>query len=100
MTLGEKKTKFTSMVALLIQFAIEQGYEIRFCPEHNEHMLHSLHYIGLAKDFELFLDGKYLTESRAYLPLGLFWEDLGGTWGGRFSSPDGCHFSYPHDGKR
>ena len=98
LTYAQKKTKFTHDIALLIQEAERQGYEIRFCPEHSKHMGGSLHFIGLAKDFELFKDGKYLTKTEDYATLGLFWESLGNTWGGRFS--DGNHFSIAHEGKK
>ncbi|RAP72898.1 D-alanyl-D-alanine carboxypeptidase family protein [Candidatus Erwinia dacicola] len=52
-------------------------------------------------DFNLFINGQYQTDSAAYLPLGEYWESLGGTWGGRFKSrPDGNHFSLEHNGVR
>lgn len=98
MTYGKKKSKFTHDIALLIQEAERQGYEIRFCPEHPRHMSGSLHFIGLAKDFELFKDGVYLTRTEDYATLGTFWESLGNTWGGRFG--DGNHFSISHEGKK
>jgi len=30
--------------------------------------------------------------------LGLYWESIGGSWGGRFG--DGNHFSLEHEGRR
>jgi hypothetical protein len=36
----------------------------------------------------------------SYRPLGEKWEAMGGTWGGRFSHPDGNHFSLEHEGVR
>lgn len=98
MTYAEKKTKFTHDIALLILKAVELGFEIRFAPEHSKHMGRSLHFIGLAKDFDLFKDGVYLTKTEDHLPLGLFWESLGNAWGGRFC--DGNHYSIEHEGRR
>lgn len=98
MTYGQKKTKFTCDIAKLINHAIDLGLEIRFAPEHPKHMGGSLHFIGLAKDFDLFKDGVYLTNTEDHLPLGLFWESLGNTWGGRFS--DGNHYSISHEGRK
>jgi hypothetical protein len=98
MTYGEKRTKFTSDIALLIQRAVELGFEIRFVPEHSKHMGGSLHFIGLAKDFDLYKDGVYLMKTEDHLPLGEFWESLGNTWGGRWS--DGNHYSIEHEKRK
>jgi hypothetical protein len=35
-----------------------------------------------------------------HLPLGQKWEELGGTWGGRFGSVDCVHFSLAHGGSK
>ncbi|EJY8354924.1 M15 family metallopeptidase, partial [Cronobacter sakazakii] len=49
----------------------------------------------------LFINGKYATRTEDYLPLGEYWESLGGSWGGRFkTNPDGNHFSLEHNGVR
>ena len=98
MSLRKKQTYFVWMIAELIQFAKYNGYELTFCPEHENHMKGSLHYIGLAKDINLFKDGIYLTETKDHEPLGKFWESIGGTWGGRFN--DGNHYSLEHNGKK
>jgi hypothetical protein len=58
----------------------------------------SLHCKRLAIDLNLFKDGKYLTSTDAHLPFGVFWESLGGAWGGRFSKGDGNHYSLEHGG--
>ena len=107
--LGRKQRKFSRDFALLLQYAYALGYTVTFPPEHTDHILLSLHYIGLAKDINLFLDtdedGKeeYLILSKQYKELGVFWESLGNTWGGRFTRrgkpyPDGGHFSIEHNG--
>jgi hypothetical protein len=98
MTLGEKQTLFTKMITLLIQYAEMLGYEIRFAPEHCNHRKLSLHFEALAKDFNLFKDGKYLTRTEDHQKLGEFWEFIGGSWGGRFN--DGNHYSLEHGGRK
>lgn len=55
------------------------------------------HYVGLACDWQLFVDGYYVTNSGhpAWVACGEHWESLHGLarWGGRFGSPDGNHIS-------
>jgi hypothetical protein len=110
MTLSEKQQLFTVLIAQLILWADEQGYRVTFgevyrTPEQatwnakkGSGIANSLHTQRLAVDLNLFINGKYQTQSSAYLPLGEHWEKLGGTWGGRFSRPDGNHFSLAHNG--
>ena len=47
--------------------------------------LKSKHLQCLAADVVLYINGKYITDKNLYRPLGEKWEELGGTWGGRFS---------------
>ena len=111
MTLREKQSKFVHMEALLILHAEQLGYELTqgdgYRPSgcgygHPQ----SLHRIRLAVDFNLFKDGVYLTETEDHLPLGEYWESIGGTWGGRFldakgrPKPDGNHYSLEHEGRK
>ena len=58
----------------------------------------SLHKDKLALDLNLFKDGRYLASTEDHEPLGLFWESIGGSWGGRFD--DGNHYSLEHRGRR
>jgi hypothetical protein len=103
MTLREKQSKFVRMVALLVQFAYERGYELTFgdafrhpnCPYGRKR---SLHKSRLAIDLNLFKDGKYLSKTEDHRPLGEYWESIGGSWGGRFN--DGNHYSIEHQGRR
>lgn len=110
-TLGQKQRRFTKMIAKLIDFAYENGYELTFGDAYRDPRLHgdlgvkkgyghskSNHKIRLAVDFNLFKDGKYLTSSEDHKPLGGFWESIGGTWGGRFN--DGNHYSLEHNGTK
>lgn len=94
-TLRQKQSKFARMVALLIQFATEKGYELSFGDAWASagHKKGSFHYRRLAIDLNLFKNGRYMTSTKAHEPLGLFWELIGGSWGGRFKNPDGNHYS-------
>jgi hypothetical protein len=111
MTLGQKQRKFTLMIAKLIEFAYENGYELTFGDAYRDPRVHgdvgvkksyssanSLHKQRLAVDFNLFKDGKFLTSTEDHLPLGEFWESMGGSWGGRFN--DGNHYSLAHGGRK
>ncbi|UAN53713.1 M15 family metallopeptidase [Serratia sp. JSRIV002] len=112
MTLSEKQQLFTKLIAQLILWADEKGYRLTFgeayrTPEQaalnaksGKGIANSLHTQRLAVDLNLFKNGIYQTDSAAYKELGLYWESLGGAWGGRFSRPDGNHFSLEHNGVR
>ena len=66
----------------------------------------SLHRLSLAIDIRLFREDngvyKYLTDSEDYRTLGEWWEGQHplARWGGRFSKPDGGHFSFEWKGVR
>lgn len=113
MTLGEKQQLFTVMIGNLINWAEEKGYRLTFgeayrTPEQaalnakkGSGISNSLHTQRLAVDFNLFINGQYMTRTEDYRPLGEYWESIGGSWGGRFkSNPDGNHFSLEHNGVR
>lgn len=108
MTLGEKQRKFSKMLAELILWAYEQGYEIAIgevyrTPEQaalnakkGSGIKNSLHTMCLAADLNLFKDDVYLTRTEDHTELGKHWEEMGGSWGGRFG--DGNHYSLEHNG--
>lgn len=118
-TLGQKQRRFTKLVGLLIEYAYNNGMELTFgdayrSPEQaranaarGAGIVNSLHCERLAVDFNLFIGGKYQTDSAAYKQLGEYWESLGPdcAWGGRFKDsagrprPDGNHFSIRHGGR-
>lgn len=113
MTLGQKQRKFVRMIADLIVWAYDNGYELTFGDAYRDPRLHgqmgwkvgygaanSCHKIRLAIDLNLFKDGNYLTATEDYRRLGEQWETAGGSWGGRFAGGDGNHFSLEHEGKR
>lgn len=103
MTLREKQSLFARLVADLIVFAYEHGYELTFGDAYRaDYVKHghprSLHKKRLAIDLNLFKNGKYLTETKDHHPLGEYWESLHPLcrWGGRFA--DGNHYSLEHEG--
>lgn len=115
MTLREKQSVFARRFANLISHAYDMGYEcvigeVYRSPEEAERLANadkgiknSLHTVKLAGDLLLFKNGKYLTKTEDYQPLGEWWEaqstaDAVCTWGGRFK--DGNHFSITHQGKK
>lgn len=111
MTLREKQSKFSAMVARLIDKALELGYEVTLGDAYRDPRLHgaigikqgyghskSCHKLRLAIDLNLFKDGKFLPSSEDHKQLGEWWESQGGTWGGRFK--DGNHYSLSHDGMK
>ena len=95
MSLRKQQSQFARMLSLLINYATLQGYEVTLGDSYAKsgHKNGSFHYKRLAQDLNLFKDGEYLTETQDHKPLGLFWESIGGTWGGRFENPDGNHYS-------
>ncbi len=95
--LRQKQSKFAHMTALLILHAEQLGYELTF-GEAERPGSKLLHGKRLAIDLNLFKNGRWLTKTKQHLPLGLYWESIGGTWGGRFKKPDGNHYSLEHNG--
>jgi len=114
MTLGEKQRLFTKLVGLLIEYAYANGLELTFgdayrSPEQaranasaGKGIINSLHCERLAIDLNLFINGEYKTKTEDYRKLGEYWESLNPdcAWGGRFSRPDGNHFSIQHAGRK
>lgn len=117
MTNTEKRILYLQRFALLIQKATLEGIEVietsghRSDKEQNElyqkgrttpgpivtncdgYFQRSKHQDWLAKDLLIVENGVPAWERAAgYDRLGEIWESLGGTWGGRFISPDCYHF--------
>jgi hypothetical protein len=105
MTLRQKQSLFVRMLARLIIFAYDNGYELTYgdayrdprCPYGKKT---SLHKKRLAVDFNLFKEGKWLQKTEDHKLLGAYWESIGGSWGGRFKGGDGNHYSLEHKGMR
>ena len=100
MSLRDYQSRFVKMIAELILFAYEQGYELTFGDAMAKigHKKNSNHYIRLAIDLNLFKDGRYLQTSEDHTVLGEKWESMGGAWGGRFN--DGNHYSLEYEGRK
>lgn len=109
--LSVKQRRFSKMAWRLQEKAEQMGYEITYGDAYRDPRLHgdigvkkgyghakSCHKLRLAIDLNLWKDDVYLTDSKDYEPLGVYWESVGGTWGGRFN--DGNHFSLEHEGMR
>ena len=99
MRTSQKQIKFAKMVVMLLQKAWEIGLlpvikEVQRHPVVQEWYLKkgltktrfSKHLDALAIDIDLFnMKGDLLTGKDDYLPLGLYWESLGGRWGGNWN---------------
>ena len=109
--LSEKQFKFTRLVSKLMQFAWDNGYELKFGDAFRDPRAFgemgkvisyghpkSAHKQRLAIDLLLFKNGAWLTKTEDYKTLGVFWEGLDSDcrWGGRFA--DGNHFSIEING--
>ena len=95
MSLRKQQSQFTKALGYLINYAYSLGYELTLgdtYPGKFEHNPKGQHPNGLAIDLNLFKDGKYLIETSNHEILGIYWEMLGGTWGGRWK--DGNHYSW------
>lgn len=116
MTLRQKQSRFARLAAALIIRAEAMGFEVTLgeayrSPEEASRLAstgagirRSLHQDRLAIDLNLFKDGLFLSATDAHRPLGEWWEqqssdDLTCRWGGRFSRPDGNHYSIEHEGR-
>ena len=104
-----KQMKFTRMVAQLLNYIHEEGYEVTLGDGYRDPRVFgaigerkgygeskSAHKQRLAIDLNLFKDGKFIETTEGHQSLGYYWESLGGSWGGRFN--DGNHYSLEHDG--
>lgn len=110
-SLGSKQRRFTKMIAELILWAYENGYELTFGDAYRDPRLHgevgekrgygrsrSCHKSRLAVDLNLFKDGVYLATTEDHRPMGEKWESMGGSWGGHYN--DGNHYSIEHQGRK
>ena len=105
-----KQQQFFFMLSALFAKAVELGLPMKMgcglCQDPH-HSKNSLHHDSLALDLPMvWPDGRYGTWGE-YLPLGVYWESLGGSWGGRFdlnmdgiAKDDANHFSLAFNGRR
>lgn len=107
MKLSERQQLFSFNLAKLVIWAYQHGYALTEGESYRPRELAELyakkgigiaksqHESRLAKDFNLFKDGKYLTDTEAHRPLGMYWESLDPLyrWGGNFKRiKDGNHY--------
>lgn len=111
-SLRAKQSRFVKLIAQLIEYAYANGYELTFgeawrTPEQaksnaakGKGISNSLHLDRLAIDFNLFKDGRFLSNTEDHKFLGEYWESLDKdtAWGGRFN--DGNHYSIKHGGRK
>ena len=113
MTLRQLQSEFAALVPRLIDKAIEMGFEVTLGDAFRDERVfghvgvklgyghpRSAHKKRLAIDLNLFKDGMYLGTTEAHRALGEWWERQHplARWGGRFSIPDGNHYSMEHQG--
>lgn len=134
----EKRLRFTVLIAKLILWASQNGYQLAFGEAKRsdeqaeinamgtagrrslvafiERMFpllaskianntgngirNSLHELGLAVDFDLYIDGKWQSRTEDHKAIGEYWESLDPEccWGGRFG--DGNHYSLTFGGRK
>jgi len=112
LTLRKKQRLFSRLIAELIIWAYEQGYEVSVGDAYRDPRAfgevgvskgygraRSNHKSRLAMDLNLFKDGKYLDKTEDHGPVGAKWESMHPLcrWGGRFN--DGNHYSLEHEGR-
>jgi hypothetical protein len=120
MSLSDTQGRFSLALSNLISRAVELGYvvsvrDVHRSVEEQERMvkdgksktMHSAHLESRAADLVLYKNGVAITGGEEFRPLGIFWENLGGRWGGRFGLEDlpkeaqdrqlgwdSCHFEF------
>lgn len=106
MKLREKQSIFAFLVARLLIFMHQEGYEFTFgdayrSPEEAARLARlgkgikdSLHTKRLAIDINLFKNGKYLTSTESHKMFGDWWEHQHKNcrWGGKYN--DGNHYEF------
>ena len=111
MNLREKQAEFLVMISKLVSFCAISGKrvfinelyrtrerQVELLAEGKTKTLNSKHLQGLAIDLVLIDEnGKPDWNFEHYIPLGEYWEKLGGIWGGRWKLKDGVHFEFRED---
>lgn len=101
----DQQQQFAAHLPLLINKALSMGFKVTLGDAYRDPRVHgalgkkigysaanSRHKQRLAIDLNLFKDGRYLSDAKDHLPLGLYWQSLGGIWGGY---QDGNHYEWP-----
>jgi hypothetical protein len=109
----ERQFLFARLLARLLDRAHELGFDVtlgeawrsletaRVLAAQGKGSANTLHAVRLAVDLNLFRGGHYCRETEDHRPLGEWWESQHElcAWGGRFSRPDGNHYSLRWDGR-
>ena len=112
--LGAKQKLFSRLLPQLLTRIHDAGYECALGEGYvglsgadaHVHLRTGGHYKKIAQDVDLFrfnrdtLIWEYVTDSEGHRPFGEFWETLHPLcrWGGRFTPPDGNHYSLEDGG--
>lgn len=105
MSLREKQSLFAILIAKMISWIYDQGWQVT-CGDfarmdHAGHMENSCHYLRLAADLNLFVDGAWKDrDCPEWQKIGAHWKtlDAAARWGGDFRERDLNHFSLEHHG--
>lgn len=97
----DKQLRFPLMLAKLIMYAYDQGYEITlgegYDDDNTGHMKGSTHYVKLAQDINLFKDKVWLKDGTGHDVLHDYWDSLGGA---KRIAKDLNHYSLEYQGRR
>lgn len=121
LSLRQKQSLFARLLGELLVWIYAQGWEVTladgsidrvrkveaagktFTGTDRVHMPGSLHYVRLAQDLNLFVDGRLVADGGhpAWQAIGARWKGQHElcAWGGDFASVDSNHVSLRHDGK-
>ncbi len=109
MTLSQKQIEFAWMVCQLLMYAHRARIPVKVLEWYRTKQRQlalvaaglswtkwGKHPKGLAVDLAIIRNKVYIKAWKEYEPLGLFWERIGGTWGGRWKGKkcDPGHFEY------
>lgn len=102
MTLGEKRRKFSHMLAMLVLHAEDLGFGVAIDDVKRRESCgyghpRSAHRVGLAGDILLYKGSRYLTAAKHHEALHDYWDILGGA--PRIAG-DMNHYSLEHQGVR
>lgn len=96
-----KQREFTVALAKLVIYADSIGCGLTYGDAYAKsgHHDRSTHYVRLAVDFNLFVEGQYITSSENHMWAKLhdYWLELGGS---AMIDNDANHFSFSHNGVR
>lgn len=103
MSLRDKQSHFVFLLSKLVAWVYAQGWALTlgegYRSDSSGHMPGSLHYIKLAQDLNLFVNGNWMaSDCPEWRATGKYWKSLDPlcAWGGDFQTGDFNHFSLKH----